>query len=60
MALRRYHCLLANGPVKYDEEAAYLMNDDGSSGAGRAYFDEDGNLTDSGDVLTYLGLSIAE
>lgn len=46
----------AGGPVEYDEEAVYLMNDDGSSGGGRAYFDEDGNLIESGYVLTYLGL----
>lgn len=44
------------GPVEYDEEAVYLMNDDGSSGGGRAYFDENGNLIESGNVLTYLGL----
>ncbi len=44
------------GPVEYDEEAVYLMNDDGSSGGGRAYFDENGNLIESGYVLTYLGL----
>ncbi|MEO2239930.1 hypothetical protein ABE547_12010 [Dorea sp. YH-dor226] len=46
----------AGGPVEYDEEAVYLMNDDGSSGGGRAYFDENGNLIESGYVLTYLGL----
>ena len=46
----------AGGPVEYDEEAVYLMNDDGSSGGGRAYFDENGNLIESGNVLTYLGL----
>ena len=44
------------GPVEYDEEAAYLMNDDGSSGGGKVYFDEDGNLHDTGYVLTYRGL----
>lgn len=32
------------------------MNADGSSGGGRAYFDENGNLIESGNVLTYLGL----
>ena len=46
----------AVGPVEYDEEAAYLMNADGSSGGGKVYFDEDGNLIDSGNVLTYLGM----
>ena len=46
----------AGGPVEYDEEAVYLMNDDGSSGGGRACFDENGNLIESGYVLTYLGL----
>lgn len=29
------------GPVSYDEEAAYLMNEDGSSGGGKVYFDEE-------------------
>ena len=43
----------ASGPVEYDEEAAYLMNADGSSGGGKVYFDEDGNLIDFGNVLTY-------
>ncbi|KMW10421.1 hypothetical protein [Enterocloster citroniae] len=48
----------AGGPVEYDEEAVYLMNEDGSSG-GKVYFDENGDLIDiSGDVLTYLGMSI--
>ena len=47
----------AGGPVEYDEEAAYLMNADGSSGGGKVYFDEDDNLIDSGNVLTYRGLS---
>ena len=47
--------LVASGPVEYDEEAAYLMNADGSSGGGKVYFDEDGNLIDSGNVLTYHG-----
>ena len=48
----------ASGPVEYDGEAAYLMNDDGSSGGGKVYFDEDGNLVDSGNVLTYHGGSL--
>lgn len=53
------HMMIAWGPVKFDEDAAYLMNDDGSSGGGVVYFDEDGDLIDvSGDVLTYVGLSI--
>ncbi|MGN1015200.1 MAG: hypothetical protein ACI4PM_07585, partial [Butyricicoccus sp.] len=47
----------AGGPVEYDGEAAHLMNDDGSSGGGRVCFDENGNLTDSGDILTYYGES---
>ena len=46
------------GPVEYDEEAAYLMNADGSSGGGKVYFDENNNLIDSGYVLSYLGLSL--
>lgn len=50
--------LLAGGPMEYMEDAAWLMNEDGSSGGGRVYFDEDGNLIESGHVLTYLGLSI--
>lgn len=45
----------AGGPVEYDEEAAYLMNDDGSSGGGKVYFNEDGNLIDFGNVLIYHG-----
>ena len=48
----------AGGPVKYDEEAAYLMNDDGSSGGGKVYFDEEGRLIDFGNVLTYHGESL--
>lgn len=39
------------GPVEYDAEACYLMNEDGSSGGGKVSFDEDGNLIDSGYVL---------
>ncbi|MGM9636899.1 MAG: hypothetical protein ACI3YK_02830, partial [Eubacteriales bacterium] len=52
--------LIADGPVKYDEEAAYLMNADGSSGGGIVYFDEDGNLIDFGNVLTFLGLNFSD
>ena len=44
------------GPVEYDEDAAHLMNADGSSGGGKVYFNEDGDLVSSGDVLTFLGL----
>lgn len=51
------HTPFAGGPVEYDEEAAYLMNADGSSGGGKVYFDEDGSLIDSGNVLTYRGMS---
>ena len=52
------HMMIAWGPVEFDADAAYLMNDDGSSG-GVVYFDEDGDLIgSSGGVLTYLGLSI--
>lgn len=40
-------------------EAAHLMNDDGSSGGSKVYFDEEGSLTDSGkEVLTYHGESL--
>ena len=52
--------LLAQGPVEYTEDAACLMNEDGSSGGGRVYFDEDGNLNDSGRVLTFLGLDFSD
>ncbi len=48
--------LLAEGPTAYMEDAAFLMNEDGSSGGGRVFFNEDGELKDSGDVLTFLGL----
>ena len=48
----------AGGSVEYDEEAAYLMNADGSSGGGKVYFDEEGSLIDSGNVLTYHGESL--
>lgn len=51
--------LLAGGPMEYEKGAACLMNADGSSGGGRVYFDEDGNLIDSGDVLTYHGKSLS-
>ena len=44
----------AGGPVEYDEEAAYLMNADGSSGGGKVYFDENNNLVDSGSILTHI------
>ena len=41
--------------MEYDEEAAYLMNADGSSAGGKVYFDEDGDLIESDYVLTWLG-----
>lgn len=44
----------ASGPVGYDEDAAYLMNADGSSGGGKVYFDENNNLVDSGSILTHI------
>lgn len=47
---------LVGGPVEFDEDAAYLMNDDGSSSGGKVYFDEDGNLIESNYVLTYIGM----
>ena len=43
------------GPLEYDEEAAYLMNEDGSSGGGKVFFDENFDLVDSETVLTYCG-----
>lgn len=52
--------LLDHGPTKYDDEAVALMNEDGSSGGGRAYFDEDGNLIESGNVLTFRGRTASE
>lgn len=43
----------ARGPVEFDEEAAYLLNEDGSSGGGKVYFDDNGDLHDvGGDILT--------
>ncbi|MGN0657077.1 MAG: hypothetical protein ACI4KR_09805 [Ruminiclostridium sp.] len=47
--------LLAEGQIQYVEDAAYLINDDGSSGGGRVFFDENNNLVDTGKVLTYRG-----
>lgn len=44
----------ASGPVQYDEEAAYLMNADGSSGGGKVTLDENNNLVDSGTVLHHV------
>ena len=49
--------LFANGPILYEAGVAWLMNEDGSSGGGRVYFDEDGNLIESGMILTYRGMS---
>ncbi|MGN1412447.1 MAG: hypothetical protein ACI4WH_08100 [Oscillospiraceae bacterium] len=46
--------VVASGPVEYDEEAAYLMNEDGSSGGGKVSLDENNNLVDSGIVLTHV------
>ena len=55
------YLMVAWGVVEFDVDAAYLMNDEESSAVGAVYFDEDGDLIDSsGDVLTYLGLSITE
>ena len=50
--------VIDHGPMEYGEDAAWLMNEDGSSGGGRVSFDENGDLIDiSGGVLTYLGPS---
>lgn len=46
--------LFADGPVRYNEDSAWLMNDDGSSG-GNVRFDENNNLVDGSYVLTYRG-----
>ncbi|MGN1082548.1 MAG: hypothetical protein ACI4SJ_03300 [Candidatus Avispirillum sp.] len=51
--------LLSDGLMKYAEDAAYLMNEDGFSGGGRAYFDENNNLIESGKILTYCGESLS-
>ena len=47
--------LLAKGTMAYNEDGAGLVNEDGSSGGGRVCFDENNNLVDNGNVLTYLG-----
>ncbi|MGN1250688.1 MAG: hypothetical protein ACI4XW_11500 [Candidatus Spyradocola sp.] len=47
---------LYGGPVEVDEDACYLMNDDGSSGGGMVYFDEEGYLVDSDYVLSFIGM----
>lgn len=47
---------LVGGPVEFDEEACYLMNDDGSSGGGMVYFDENGYLNESDYVLNFIGM----
>lgn len=52
--------LLDHGPTNYENEAVYLMNEDGSSGGGRAHFDDDGNLVESGNILTFRGHSAGE
>ena len=44
----------ASGPMAYDEEAAYMMNADGSSGGGKVSLDENNNLVDSGMVLHHV------
>ena len=46
--------MFADGPVRYNEDSAWLMNDDGSSG-GNVRFDENNNLVDGSYVLTYRG-----
>ena len=46
--------------MKYDENGAFLMNEDGSSGGGRVYFDEDNDLIDNGRVLMHIGKSFME
>ncbi|MGN1025549.1 MAG: hypothetical protein ACI4P4_04000 [Faecousia sp.] len=50
--------VLDHGPMHYDEYAAWMMNEDGSSG-GRVYFDENHKLIDFGTVLTYCGESLS-
>ena len=47
--------LIASGPVEYTEDAAWLMNDDGSSGGGKISFNDERRLTDNERVLTYIG-----
>lgn len=53
--------LIASGPMDYQDDAAWLMNDDGSSGGGKISFNEvneERRLVESGRVLTYLGLYV--
>ena len=47
----------AGGSVEYDEdeEEAYLMNEDGSSGGGKLFFNDEGWMTDGENNLPYLG-----
>ena len=48
--------MFADGLVRYDEDAVWLLNDEGSSvGGGYIRFDENNNLVDSSYVLTYRG-----
>lgn len=49
---------LDEGPVQYEDDAAYLMNADGSSGGGKVNFDENYSLVDGEIVLTYMGESL--
>lgn len=50
--------LIASGPIDYTEDAAWLMNDNGSFGGGKISFNENRSLVESGRVLTYLGLYV--
>lgn len=47
--------LMDQGPVEFDATAVFLMNEDGSSGGGMARFNENGELRETGYLLTYIG-----
>ncbi len=46
--------MLQSGPAEFEDTKAWLMNEDGSSGGGYLYFDDNGDLIESGEVLTRL------
>lgn len=52
--------LLDSGTVQYQDDAAFLINGDGSSGGSRVYFDKNGYLVDGTNVLHYIELMGAE
>ncbi len=44
--------LLDSGPVQIEEHEIWLMNEDGSSGGGKLWFNEHGGFTDGDEILT--------